>query len=68
MPLPKSHAHPVGDPVEVSVNLTVSGRQPLVTSAVKSATCATAMVDTKTIARERPTSRRVKWSSTDFGA
>ena len=39
MPLPKVHAHEVGDPVDVSVNLTVRGKQPLVTFAVKSATC-----------------------------
>ena len=40
MPLPKVHAHELGDPVDVSVNSTVSGKQPLVTFAVKSATCA----------------------------
>ena len=40
LPLPNVHAHEVGDPVDVSVNLTVRGKHPLVTSAVKSATCA----------------------------
>ena len=40
MPLPKVHAHEVGDPVDASMNSTVSGKHPLVTLAVKSATCA----------------------------
>src|SRR5687768_3323998 len=40
LPLPKVHAHEVGDPVDVSVKSTVSGKHPLVTFAVKSATCA----------------------------
>ena len=38
VPSPKSHDHPVGDPVEVSVNFTSSGAVPVVGVAVKSAT------------------------------
>lgn len=32
---PKYHAHPVGEPVEVSLNSTVSGAAPLITLLVK---------------------------------
>ena len=37
-PLPKSHAHEVGEPVEVSVKFTVRGTVPDVGAAVKEAT------------------------------
>ena len=38
VPSPKSHDHPVGDPVEESVNLTSSGAVPAVGVAEKPAT------------------------------
>lgn len=39
-PFPKVHAHEVGDPVDLSVKLTVKGAQPDVTLEVKVATTA----------------------------
>jgi len=63
-PLPKSHDQPVGDPVDVSVNLTASGKQPVVTSAVKSATWAVATHERKT----NKTGRQGVRGRTDCGA
>ena len=55
LPFPKSHSQPVIVPVEVSVKLTVRGKQPSVTSAVKFADCAKACTHKKSDAASAST-------------
>ena len=67
-PFPKSHDHPVGDPLEASTKLTVRGKQPEVTSAMKSATCALETLWKRVITEPRMIKRRDKRGGTEFGA
>jgi len=56
-PSPKFHAHAVGDPVEVSLNCTAKGADPVVGDAVNAATGATAVETVRYV-----TTRATDWT------